>query len=239
LIRGPDSSLLVGSIKTINMKRKVKTKLVKKPVVLKDPNKVKRFVFNKPVLEKWIEELKKGNTDRVIREILLSIEKKEKTKVLYKKDSRIRVPRVTTRIAEEFRSRLIDNITVAEKTFGQILREYNIEFEFQKIFYYYAGATKRFYIVDFYVPQQKLIIEIDGGYHNETETQKLDEARTDVLLSTGIADNVVRLLNEDVISFNNKIKQVIYNMQQGRYIKKISEVNGTKIKQRVAKLQLV
>ena len=41
--------------------------------------------------------------------------------------------------------------------------------------------------VDFYLPQAKLVIEIDGGSHRELITKKNDEARDEYLLGNGIA----------------------------------------------------
>ena len=46
-------------------------------------------------------------------------------------------------------------------------------------FYRQKPLTK--YIVDFYCPQLKLIIEVDGQYHNEDEQQVSDRERQDFL----------------------------------------------------------
>jgi isoleucyl-tRNA synthetase/very-short-patch-repair endonuclease len=52
-------------------------------------------------------------------------------------------------------------------------------------------------IVDFVCIGKKLIIEVDGGYHNHPEQVELDKARTDFLYYQGY--KVIRFTNEEVI----------------------------------------
>ena len=52
------------------------------------------------------------------------------------------------------------------------------------------------YIVDFICLKQKLIIEIDGGYHQETTQQTEDKTRQNWLESMGY--KVLRFTNEDI-----------------------------------------
>jgi very-short-patch-repair endonuclease len=54
------------------------------------------------------------------------------------------------------------------------------------------------YIVDFYCHKAKLIIELDGGYHNEADQMINDEFRTDELTDLGLM--VLRFSNEEVRS---------------------------------------
>ena len=53
------------------------------------------------------------------------------------------------------------------------------------------------YIVDFYCPKYKLVIEIDGGIHTTAESRVYDELRTRVLEGYGL--RVVRFSNQDVL----------------------------------------
>ncbi|MBU3191750.1 DEAD/DEAH box helicase [Clostridium bowmanii] len=51
------------------------------------------------------------------------------------------------------------------------------------------GIEKKEFVdeqVDFYLPQARLVIEIDGGSHRESTTKKNDEARDEYLLENGI-----------------------------------------------------
>ena len=53
------------------------------------------------------------------------------------------------------------------------------------------------YIVDFYCHKQKLIIELDGAYHNNKEQIENDQERTDFLNFQGL--KVIRFTNEQVL----------------------------------------
>ena len=63
------------------------------------------------------------------------------------------------------------------------------------------------YIVDFICLKQKLIIEIDGGYHQETTQQTEDKTRQNWLESMGY--KVLRFTNEDIF---HDIESVITNI---------------------------
>ena len=54
------------------------------------------------------------------------------------------------------------------------------------------------YIVDFVCLSSLLVVEIDGKYHQEEETQQNDEVRTDFLNSLGY--KVIRFTNEEVVA---------------------------------------
>ena len=59
------------------------------------------------------------------------------------------------------------------------------------------------YIVDFYCPQLKLVIEIDGEQHYLDENQAYEEKRNKYLESLGF--KILRFYNSDI---NKKIKDV-------------------------------
>lgn len=63
------------------------------------------------------------------------------------------------------------------------------------------------YIVDFVSLQERLIIEVDGGYHNTEEQKVYDAERTKVL--TNIGFEVIRFTNEEVIKHPYKTKDKI------------------------------
>jgi len=52
------------------------------------------------------------------------------------------------------------------------------------------------YIVDFYIPQAKLVIEIDGSQHESAENAKADAVRDEALNSWGI--EVMRFPNRRI-----------------------------------------
>ena len=53
------------------------------------------------------------------------------------------------------------------------------------------------YIVDFLFRRSKVVVEIDGGYHQTQEQQELDDMRTEWLESKGY--KVIRFTNEQVL----------------------------------------
>ena len=52
------------------------------------------------------------------------------------------------------------------------------------------------YIVDFICREKKIIIEIDGGQHNEPKNLEYDNKRTEYLMSEGF--QVVRFWNNEI-----------------------------------------
>ena len=86
--------------------------------------------------------------------------------------------------------------TKAEKAAKDYLQKKGLKFVFQKPII----ANMNGYIADFYFPDTKLILEIDGGYHEDFEQRKADIKRTKDLNTEGI--KVVRMKNEDVYDFN-------------------------------------
>ena len=71
------------------------------------------------------------------------------------------------------------------------------------------------YIADFFCLTSRLVIEVDGGYHNIPEQQTSDQWRTEFLMEKGY--RVIRFSNEDVNSdikgVINKVKEVITNIE--------------------------
>lgn len=64
------------------------------------------------------------------------------------------------------------------------------------------------YIVDFVCIEKKLIIEIDGGQHNENKQQDYDKHRTEFL--NGLGYNVIRFWNNEVLLQFDSVMEHIY-----------------------------
>jgi len=64
------------------------------------------------------------------------------------------------------------------------------------------------YIVDFYCPKAKLIIELDGGQHFRGETLKEDKVRDDYM--RGHKLTVIRFSDRDVFENLNGVVERIY-----------------------------
>ena len=59
------------------------------------------------------------------------------------------------------------------------------------------------FIADFYCAELLLVIEIDGGYHNET--QEYDSLRSEIL-KEGYNIDVIRIKNEEILNNIDKVK---------------------------------
>ncbi|MCR4583932.1 MAG: endonuclease domain-containing protein [Prevotella sp.] len=63
------------------------------------------------------------------------------------------------------------------------------------------------YIADFVCIPQRLIVELDGGYHQLAQQQMNDEQRTQWLSDRGY--RVVRFTNEELFSNINRVLEII------------------------------
>lgn len=81
----------------------------------------------------------------------------------------------------------------------QYLRTYPLQWNRQKV----IGS----YIVDFYCKRAKLIVELDGSQHYETETADYDQKRTAYLNSLGYT--VLRFSNTDIKTNLSGVCEVI------------------------------
>jgi len=75
-------------------------------------------------------------------------------------------------------------------------------------FQFYRQKTIGNYIVDFYCPVAKLVIELDGGQHYTEETRIKDAKRDKYLQKLGI--KVLRISDSDVFKNNNAVLELIW-----------------------------
>ena len=117
------------------------------------------------------------------------------------------VPRYSVSTPEQYESakRMRKEYTEAEKILWQSLRSNQLGVKFRRQHPIDA------FIVDFVALQNKLIVEVDGGYHQDEEQKLYDENRTKVLNEIGFT--VIRFTNEEIIhnldATLNKIKEAI------------------------------
>lgn len=93
--------------------------------------------------------------------------------------------------------------TKAEAILWEALRNKNIGIKFRR-----QHPIDQF-IVDFVSLDNKLIIEVDGGYHDEVAQKELDEIRTAILNSQGF--NLIRFTNNEV---ENNLAEVIEKIKK-------------------------
>ena len=90
------------------------------------------------------------------------------------------------------RRELRRNQTDAERALWGKVR--NKQFFGMKFFRQYSIGP---YILDFYCPTMKLVVELDGGQHNQDDKRGHDAARSKYLKSQGI--DVMRFWNNEVL----------------------------------------
>lgn len=95
-----------------------------------------------------------------------------------------------------------------EERMQLLLDRYDIYYEPQKIFYIYAndGWIIKYYIADFFIPKNNLIIEVDGKFH---DSQKgYDKRRTRYIQDCYPGIEVIRFRWED-LDDEKKILQLL------------------------------
>ncbi len=66
------------------------------------------------------------------------------------------------------------------------------------------------YIVDFYCPRARLIVEVDGGQHFTVETAGNDRLRDEYMRSLGLT--VLRFSNSEVLKNTDRVVGKIYKL---------------------------
>lgn len=123
-----------------------------------------------------------------------------KTNIIKKED----IIKERTKLARSRIRKLRRFPTRYENIMKRKLTRAGFKYVFQKAFFneYY------FCIVDFFLRKHRLIIEIDGKYHDEYEQRKKDRGHNKFLSSMGFV--VIRIKNEDVEKItNSELKKII------------------------------
>lgn len=95
------------------------------------------------------------------------------------------------------------NTTPHERTLWRALREFPIEGS-----HFRRQAPIGRYVADFFCPAKRLIIELDGGHHNEEQVAERDRERQLWLEQQGY--RVIRFWNSDITSDLNAAMERIY-----------------------------
>jgi very-short-patch-repair endonuclease len=110
---------------------------------------------------------------------------------------------VSTAIRRAVAKKLRANTTPHERILWRALKELPVDGT-----HFRRQAPIGPYIVDFFCPAKRLIIELDGGHHNEDQTAKRDRERQAWLESEGY--RVVRFWNSEVTGDLNAVLERIY-----------------------------
>ncbi|MCW8805151.1 MAG: endonuclease domain-containing protein [Ignavibacteriaceae bacterium] len=102
------------------------------------------------------------------------------------------------KILKDKRKRLRNNPTQAEAFLWGHLKKSKLEGrKFRR------QSSIKNYIVDFYCPEEKLVIELDGDFHFDEKAMKEDEKRTKKIEEEGI--KVIRFENQEVLLNLDKV----------------------------------
>jgi very-short-patch-repair endonuclease len=100
------------------------------------------------------------------------------------------------------RKRLRNNPTQAEAFLWGYLK--NSQFEGRK---FRRQSSINNFIVDFYCPNEKLVIELDGDFHFDENAMKEDEKRSKILEKEGL--KVIRFENQEVLlNLDNVLREI-------------------------------
>lgn len=81
------------------------------------------------------------------------------------------------------------------------------------------------YILDFYCHAARLSVELDGGYHLDTEQQQYDTIRTEDLRHLGILE--LRFTNKDLFNDPTGLLEAIWQVAEERVLLFKQETSNT------------
>lgn len=105
---------------------------------------------------------------------------------------------------KELSKSLRGNLTEAERHLWTRLRLKHLGYVF------YRQKPVGDYIVDFYCPKAKLVIEVDGGRHFTVDTASNDKVRDEYMRSLGLM--VLRFSNSEVLKDTDSVAEIIYKL---------------------------
>lgn len=117
-----------------------------------------------------------------------SLDKRTRKTIVKRVNRRLSVKRIKW-IMQNRRRELIANMTKAEIRFYE-------QWKLRTTIKLDRQCLLGFFIVDFYCPEKGLIIEIDGGYHNQRAIRERDNRKDRFFKSRGA--HIIRFTNEQV-----------------------------------------
>ena len=104
---------------------------------------------------------------------------------------------------KDLRKNLRNTATISEKRLWKFLNKKQQVFKFRR----QHGIGP--FIVDFYLPNKKIALEIDGSIHDNIMRQAYDQRREEFLISKGI--KVIRFTNEEIkYNIDEVIRRILF-----------------------------
>ena len=123
----------------------------------------------------------------------------ERGQILDESGTVVRTRKTILEVARELRG----SMTTAEKVLWESLRKKPHGFKF------YRQAPIDRFVADFYCPKEGIIIELDGGIHDEPDTVEHDAMREVFLNRKQL--RILRFRNEEVLTDLHRVVQAIIN----------------------------
>jgi len=180
--------------------------------------KVDITCMHRGVLDDLIKHLEENDSEyvlKVLQKRRVGLLSKREKKEYYNKQRGFAFQN-SKKKAEEFRAELIQKQTYAEKALKIFLKECDINYKFQHILYYEGVTGVKFFIVDFFLPKENVVLEVDGGYHNEKEQKKLDKKRTSILKANGVG-KIYRFTNISIEKESDYILSRLKEIKKAYY----------------------
>jgi len=113
-----------------------------------------------------------------------------------------------SRNLKQYSRQLRGNMTDAERHLWAKIRMKQL-----KGYQFYRQKPIGDYIVDFFCPRAKLVIEVDGSQHFSDEMTEYDRIRNEYLSSLGL--RVLRFINTDVVTHIERVvENIIENIEE-------------------------
>jgi len=106
---------------------------------------------------------------------------------------------------KKYSQELRKNMTDAERLLWSRLKRKQL-----RNFQFYRQRIIGDFIVDFYCPKSKLIIEVDGGQHYQDEGDMRDKVRDDYMKKLGM--KILRVSDREVLKNLNGVVERIYEI---------------------------
>jgi len=114
---------------------------------------------------------------------------------------------------KELSRKLRKNQTVSEKKLWNILRNRQLQgkkFKRQHPIKLQIDGIDKYFIADFFCPEYKLVIEVDGSIHQLIEQKEYDIMRSELLETKGY--KIIRIKNEELKNIPEVIDRIIDNI---------------------------
>jgi very-short-patch-repair endonuclease len=134
---------------------------------------------------------------------------------------------MTGELATSYAKKLRKNATLPETIIRSFLKGVGIKHRFQRTIRVSPGNYR---FADFYFPALRLIIEIDGKYHDNPGQQAKDRYREDEILRVRNSFSIARFTNQEVLSNPEMVIDFLLERMKERFY----EVKGTTKKLRIA-----